>query len=249
MNRVWPRAIALGLAVIAGALLLKGAHPLVVLAVFAAGFTVLYVRLKRTAKPRAPTGAELSGLQRATADPFGILGYPLLLLSRTEAPAIDEVSWGRWRALDVHVFELSFDAPPVPEQPPVRAVFSCAMTRVEAELPALVVEPQMFATSLGGPPGHQRVETGDASFDGAVLAWSDDATFALGFLDARTREWLRPQESRWGFETRGHVAMVYGPKGDEPDPVEILEFLRGLLARLPGESEPRSSLNEPPPES
>ena len=99
MNRVWPRAIALGLAVIAGALLLKGAHPLVVLAVFAGVFVALSVRLKRSARSAAaPTGAELAGLQRATVDPFGILGYPLLLLSRTEAPAIDEVSWGRWRA-------------------------------------------------------------------------------------------------------------------------------------------------------
>jgi hypothetical protein len=249
VNRLWPRAIALGLAVIAAALLLKGAHPLVVLAVFAAGFAVLFVRLRRSAGSRAPTGAELAGLQHATADPFGILGYPLVLLSRTDAPAIEEVAWGRWRALDVHVFGLSFDSPPVLERSPVRTVFSCAMSRVDAELPALVVEPQVFSTSLSGPPGLERLETGDAAFDAIMHEWSDDETFARTLLDPNGREWLRPLESRWGFETRGHVAMVYGPRRDEPDPIEILEFLRGLLGRLPEEQGRRPTFEEPPPES
>jgi hypothetical protein len=249
VRHLWPRAIALGLAVIVAALLLKAAHPLIVLAVFVAGFAVAYVRLRRSARPRGQADPGLLGLQRTTTDPFGILGYPLLLLPRTADPTIDEVVWGRWRAIDVHVFALTFDPPPVAGPPQPRTTFSCAMTGLGDDLRALVVEPRMFGAALSGSPGLEAFEVDDAAFVGAMRAWSADAAFARGVLDPSGREWVRSLEPRWGFEVAGRIAMVYGPRS-EPDVTEILEVLRGLLARLPGQREtPRPPFEEPAPES
>jgi hypothetical protein len=232
MEHLWPRAIALGVAVVVAALLLKVAPPLVVLAVFVAGFTVFYVRLKRSVRPAAIADAGVTGLERAEVDPFGILGYPLLLLSRVLEPAIDEVVWGRWRGVDVHAFTLSFDPPAGIEAVLGRTVFSCAMARILPAAPAVVVEPQLFATSVAAAPDLGRVELDDVAFQGAARVWAEDGAFARALLGPGTREWLRSVEPGLGLEVRGHIALVYGPKADR-DVTQILEGLRGLLARLP----------------
>jgi hypothetical protein len=233
MKTIWPRAVALGAAVIVAALLLKVAPPWAVLAVFVVGFVVAYVVLQRRAKASRRPQAEPDGLQRASTDPFGILGYPLLLLSRAADPAIEDVVWGRWRAIDVHAFGLAFGSPPVLDRPAERTAYACAMTRLEAELPALVAEPQLFAASLADPPSVGTVETGDPPFDRAMRVWARDAAVAHEVLDPAMRAWLGSLEPGWGVELGGHLAMVYGPRPEEPDVVPVLEVLLGLLSHLP----------------
>ncbi len=232
MEHLWPRAIAVGVGAIVAALLLKVAPPLVVLAVFVAGFAVFYVRLTRAMRPATIADAEATGLERAETDPFGILGYPLLLLSRVVEPAIDEVVWGRWRGIDVHAFALSFGAAAIDGAAPARTVFSCAMARIPSPAPAVVVEPQLFATSLAAPD-LERIDLGDDPFEEAMRIWSRDEAFARALLVPATREWLRSAEPAWGLEVRGNIALVYGPKAQGPDVTPTLETLRGLLARLP----------------
>jgi len=233
--RIWPRAVAIGVAVILAALLLKSAPPWAVAAVLAGGFGVAYVVVRRRAKASRRPPTEPSGLQRAPGDPFGILAYPLVLPSRTADPAIEDVIWGRWRAIDVHVFGLAFGAPPVTDRPDERIVYACAMTRVGPALPSLVVEPQLFATSLAEPPSLPVVQTGDPAFDEAMRVWASDAAFADALLDPAMRTWLGSVQPGWGVELGGHVAMVYGPKPEEPDVEPVLEVLGGLLAHLPAD--------------
>ncbi|MGZ8626354.1 MAG: hypothetical protein ACXWXK_06745 [Actinomycetota bacterium] len=230
---LWLRAVAVGVAVIAAALLLKVAPPLVVLAVFVAGGAFAYVRVRRARYVRPGTGAEPLGLRHEGSDPFGIVAYPLALFSRTGAPAVGEVTWGRWRALDVHAFTLTFDPPAASEQGADRATFSCAMAPMGAAAPAFVAEPDVFVTYLAAPVSMVRTPTADPAFDGVMDVWCADDAAASAPVDDAMRTWLRSLDQRWGVEVRGTIALVYGPRSDPPDVIAALETLRALLDRLP----------------
>lgn len=220
-------------AVVVAALLLKVVPAVLVLALFVGGVAYANHRLRDATRKQTRSGAELLGFKREASDPFGILGYPVALFARTTDTAIDELVWGPWRGLDVRVFAASFVSPTVFEEQSVRASFACAMTRVEASLPAAVVEPQAFLTRIERPPAAPTVHTGDPQFDAALAVWSDDPAFARTLLDPPMREWLRSLDHRWGIEVHGRIVMVYGPRPDRPDVIAILETLKGFLDRLP----------------
>jgi hypothetical protein len=231
---LWPRALAVAVAVVVVALVLKFAHPLVVLVVFVAGIAIVSVTARRRVRePDRRAGTELLGLKRETTDPFGILAYPLALFGRAADPRIDDLVWGRWRAIDVHSFALSFEPPSLAGQQTGRATLACAMAKIDDALPGLVVEPQTFLTLIQSVPPGTVVEVGDRAFDTEMNVWSEQEAFAHQVLDAPARDWLRSLDQRWGVEVRGQIAMVYGPKPDRPDLIATLEILRDLVDRLP----------------
>lgn len=235
---LWPRVIAAAIGAVLVALLLKFAHPAVVLVVFVAGIVLVYVTARRRARaPERRAGTELLGLKRETTDPFGILAYPLALFGRAADPQIDDLVWGRWRGIDVHSFALSFEPPSPVGQQSGRVTLACAMARMETAVPGLVVEPQTFLTLIQAVPPGIAVELGDVGFDAAMNVWSEREAFAEQVLDEAARAWLRSHDLHWGIEVRGQVAMVYGPKPDHPDLIATLEILQDLLARLPKDEE------------
>ena len=230
------RAVALGVLVILAALLLKFLPPIVVLALFVGGISLVFVTGRRRARaPELQTGSDLLGLRREATDPFGILGFPLTLFGRANDPAIEDLVWGPWRGLDVHSFALSFQPPSPTDELASRSTFACVMATVEGPYPGLVVEPQTFLTRLQAVPPGQAVKVGDAGFDAAMNAWCEDEAFAKRVLDDRARGWLRSLDQHWGVEVRGQVALVYGPKPDRPDLIATLETLRSLLELLPND--------------
>ncbi len=236
MNRLWVRAVAMGVVVILAAALLKFLPPIIVLAVFIGGIALAF----KTGRERARSaetrgGAEILGLRRETTDPFGIIGYPVTLFGRASDPAIAELVWGRWRGIDVHAFELSLDPPSVTGESRGRETFACAMATVEGPLPGLVVEPQLLLTLLQTAPPGAAIELEDPAFDAAMNVWSDDESFARRLLDEPARNWLRSLDLHWGMEVRGKIAILYGPRPDHPDLIATLEVLRDLLGRLPSD--------------
>lgn len=237
----WMIALLIGVAIIILALLLKVAPPFLVLVVFIAAIAVVYLRARRGSEPEQRSGAELLGLRRETGDPFGILGYPLALFTRAAEPAIDDLVWGVWRGLDVHVFVLSFAPPSLAGQPPERASFSCAMAKADAELPAIVAEPQIFLTRLSGPPALDSAVPDGADHASDLNVWGEDETSARELVDDAMRAWLRSLDLRFGVEVRGRIAMLYGPEPEVPDLVGTLETLRDLLERLPKDQGAASS--------
>lgn len=231
--KLWPRVLVAFVAVVAAALLLKAVHPLFVLAVLVAGLVYAYSRMRRLRQqPERRTGAELLGLKRETQDPFGIVGYQLALFARMSEPRIGELVWGRWRSLEVRVFELSFAGPSVLGPASEPAALACAMAQIDATAPSLVAEPLSFVTLLERPPSMPRLEIADDAFGRSIGAWCDDAEAGRGVLDDAMREWLRSVDLRWGVEVRGHIAIVYGPRPDHPDIVSSLQTLHDLLGHL-----------------
>jgi hypothetical protein len=225
----WAYLVGACVAVVLAVVFLKWLPPLVVLALLIGGLWYASHRLRKEEIRQRPAGAELLGLKRETEDPFGLLGYPLQLFSRSGEPSIDELVWGPWRGLEVRIFGVSFRAPSLAatEQ---RASFAAALTALEAELPSLVVEPQVFQTRFERPPALARITTGDDAFEATWSSWSSEPA-AGELLDPDTRGWLRSLGDRWGFELSGRIAMVYGPRPERPDVIPVLEVLHELAGR------------------
>jgi hypothetical protein len=235
MDRLWPRVLAIGAAAIAAALLLKVAHPALVLAAFLAVMGALYVALRRVRDSDRVVGTELLGLRRESADPFRISALPLALLSRTSDPSVADASAGLWRGLHVQAFGLSFRPPPVAGTTPEPGTFTCAVAELERARGALVVEPRLFRASMPDPPPEPAFDTGDETFDGSMSVWTGDQDLAGAVLTPAARAWLLSMDLRWGFEVRDRLVVVYGLKPARPDLVSTLEMLRDVIDRLPAD--------------
>jgi hypothetical protein len=232
---LWARASAIAAAVVVAALLLKVAHPALVLAVLVGGLAFAYSVARRARGSDRLVGGEVLGLRPDPNGTLGILGSPLALFGRTADAAVENPLSGRWRSTEVQAFELTFRPPSIPGDAPRAASFACAMSRLAASYPGIVVEPQAFLTLLEGAPPGAVVATGDAAFDAQTTVWSDDAEFAGTLLDAEGRGWMRSLDGAWGIELRGGHAVVYGPGSKPYDPIASLDVLRDLLDRLPGD--------------
>jgi hypothetical protein len=238
----WAYLVGASVAVVLAVVVLKWLPPLGVLALLIGGLWYASHRLRKEEVRARPAGAELLGLKRETEDPFGLLGYPLQLFSRSDEPAIDELVWGPWRGLEVRVFGVSFRAPSLSgaEQ---RSSFAAALTALDVELPSLLAEPQVFLTRFERPPALARVPTNDDAFEASWSAWSSDPGAARELLDPDAREWLRSLGDRWGVELSGRIAMVYGPRPERADVIPVLEALKELVDHL------AASGRTPPPAS
>lgn len=229
----WARVLLVLVAAVGGALLLRVVPPLLVLSLFIGSVSYINYRFRRAVRQAPRTGSELLGLKREAEDPFGILGYPIALFTRGSDPAIDELVWGTWNGLDVRVFAVSLLAPTLPGHPPQRASFACALARLEADLPGVVIEPGAFVTRIERAPAVPVVEIDDPRFSAAFNVWSEDAAFARDLLIQDLRDWLGSLDSRWAVELHGRIAIVYGPRPDRPDVISILETLKDLLEQMP----------------
>jgi hypothetical protein len=240
----WARVAVAIAAIVLAAVLLKLLPPVVVLVVVFGGFWYVAYRLRRREADGRAAGAELLGLKRETADPFGLLSLPMELFSRVPEGAVEDLVWGTWRGLEVRVFGLSFRGPALDPDAASRERFGVAMASLSHDVPATVFEPQVFLTWLSGAPPLERVDTGDEAFDAAWSAWAADRASALALADDDGRSWLRSLDDAWGVEVNGRAAVVYGPAPHRPDVVTVLEILRDLIARAsqdaPGADRPHA---------
>lgn len=238
----WVRVLGALAAIVVGALLLRLLPPLLVLAMVIGVFWFVAARLRAAERADRPTGAELLGLKREASDPFGLTAYPLQLFTRSASPAIDELVWGTWRGLEVRVFGTSFRAPSLQGQPEARSSFAAALVLLDDDLPALVVEPQVFVTAFERAPALERASARDAAFDEVWGVWASDPGDVSRILGADLRAWLASLGGRWGLELCGRMAVLYGSQPERPDVVGVLELLRELVDLLP----PRTRAAPPP---
>jgi hypothetical protein len=228
----WLRLLAVAVAVVVGALLLKVLPPIIVLALFVGGVAYVNARLKPTSSKSKPSVADarVLGLQRSPTDPFGLAGYPLSLFSRGQDTEIVDVLWGSWRRLDVKVFEYRSGDVPSDAAPTRR--FACALGPAPAEWPALSVEPEAFLTPAAERGSMRTVRLG-GGFEGRFEVRSDDEPFARQLLDQAVQEWMLGSADPWGFEVNGRLVLAYRPAEGPVPTTEALEALGGFLDRIP----------------
>jgi len=227
----WLRLLAVLVAAIVAALLLKVLPPVVVLVAFIGGVAWVNHVLKTRAKAEAKGDeAAILGLKRERQDPFGLLGYPLALFARGGDPAIEDLVWGTWRGLEVKRFDVSFE-PIVAAPGAERSRFACALAPLGAKAPHLIVEPWTFVTRLASEVPMPQIVTGSERFDEALHVRCGDEAFVRALLDDAMARWLVDLGEEWGFEVTGPFAMVYGPATG--DVVPVLEVLQGFVERVP----------------
>jgi len=231
----WARLVALFVAVVLAAAFLKVLPPFVVLVLFVGGVAYVNWRLKSDAKREASNPVAILGLEHASDDRFGLLGYPFALLGRGSDPSVADVSWGPWQGIDVKAFELRYTPTgAVPERPEVR-VFTCAVAPVDTTCPRFVLEPRSFLgvdASRGPLP---EVDVADEVLARRVEVRCEDAAFATDLLDDRMVEWLLELEAEWGFELSGRLSLAYAPSDRAHDVMGALQSLKGFLDRVPSE--------------
>lgn len=229
----WLRLIAVLVAAIAAALLLKVLPPIVVLVAFIGGVAAVNHVLKGrvVAEARGDEVAAL-GLRREEQDPFGLLGYPFALFARGREPEIEDLVWGTWRGLEVRRVVVSFE-PIVAGVNPERPRFVCALALLPADLPHLVVEPLAFVTRLAAEVPMPVVPTGLHRLDEAFLVRCADAAFVGRFIDEPMATWIVALGEDLGFEVVGSLALLYGPASAAVDLVTTLETLQALLEHVP----------------
>ena len=235
----WLRLLALVVAVVVGALLLKLLPPIVVLAMFVGGIAYVNVRLRSTSATTKPSVAEarVLGLERSPTDRFGLLGYPLSLFSREGDGEIVDVLWGSWRRLDVKVFEYRFAASEIDIAASRR--FACALGPAPAEWPALSVEPKAFLTPAAQRGPLRAMQLGEGVFDDRFDLRCDDEVFARQLLDRALRDWMLASADSWGFEVNGRLVLTYRLVEGPITTMEALEALGGFLERIPKSAQRR----------
>jgi hypothetical protein len=233
----WLRLLGAFVALVVVVLLLQRLPTLVVLVLVVAGTWWAASKLRASErKEQRRTGTEWLGLERATDDRFGIAAFPVQLFRRADEMVVDETSWGTWRGLDVRVFGATAAVPDVMGVTPEatqRVGFAGVLTNLAADVPPVVLEPQVLATAFARAPALGRVTTGDPAFDSRWTVWTDDAGFGRSLVGPELRTWLTDIGDEWGFELSARIAMVYGRRPDQPDVVDVLELLAGLLRRVP----------------
>ena len=206
-----------------------GASLIVVLGIFVGVFVLVELLRSRSRGRVMASEARRLGLAYAPKDAFGLLDMPFALIRRSRLTfrEVDNVLWGRWRDLEVRVFDYAYQ-----ESEDEWRRFTCAMAIVGG-WPALVIEPENLATSVAHLLGLHDIEFESERFNRAFEIRCEDRRFAYTFVDARLMEWLLGLSPRWGFELSGGWILGYR---EQPKPEEVesmLATLSSFLERIP----------------
>lgn len=222
------------------ALLLKALPPVVfILLVVAAGSYGYYRYRLATVVPPQQLEASTLGLERAAVDRFGLLGYPLHVLSRGADRSVEDLLFGTWRTLDVKLFDLRFVVSGGQEKR-----LSCAVAPLDFEASATLIEPRTFFTPPEAFGNLGELAVGPAVFREAFEVRGSDLVFAEAVLDDRMRAWLL-EDSGWGFELSARWILCYAPRAGIRDALAVLQTLSVFVDNVPSAVLERYSAHRP----
>jgi hypothetical protein len=199
------------------------------LAVIVAVYVVVDVLWASSRRRALAAEARRLGLAFSAKDPFDVLGMPFALIRRSRHTfrEAENVLWGRWRDLEVRVFDYAYQ-----ESEDEWRRFTGTMTAVPEGWPALVIEPGHLAAS-SSLTGLRSIEFESERFNRTFRVRCADRRFANALIDARMMEWLLGLSDGWGFEIAGPWILGYR---DQPKPREVesvLVTLASFVERIP----------------
>ena len=204
------------------------ARELLVAGLFIGFFLVLAAMRGRSRRDAMRAEARKLGLAFSAKDrfdlvePFAVFSPATRLYAETE-----NVLWGRWRDLEVRVFDYSYQ-----RSDDDRREMSCVLIAIPPGWPSLVIRPETVAarlTHLASPD----VEFESEEFNRAFEVRCRSKRFANAFVDARMMGWLLSLGHGWGFEIKGSWVLGYR---DQVQPWEIegvLATASTFLERIP----------------
>ncbi len=231
---LWGKVLALFVAAVLAVVFLRALPPLVVLALFAAG--VIYANHVLTVRPKreARASAGLPGFRREPIAPWEMGAYPLALLLRPAA-RVSDVAVGRWRGVDVRVFDLEL-APTATDDAVVGARrFTCVLAPLPSASPHVVIEPKVFLTPEAERPSLPAAAVTDERVAASFDVRCEDPSFVPSLMEERLVAWLVEHEDPVGVELRGPVVLVYRSWVPGADRDGMLELLAGFLDAVPAD--------------
>lgn len=235
MRRTTAIKVLIGVFVVAVPLVLlvegrKAAREMLAAGIVVGFFLAVALLRKRPRRDALRAEARRLGLRSSATDPFGLLDEPFALFRWTQRSygEVDNVLWGRWRDLEVRLFDYAYTE----TEHHVRR-FSCALAAIPGEWPTLVIRPEGPLTTLADHLGLPDVEFESEGFNRTFDVRCEDARFASATVDGRMMEWLLGLGDGWGFEIRGGWILGYR---DQVQPWEldgVLETMAAFIARIP----------------
>ena len=221
------------------AVVLKALPPFVfiLLVVVAGSYGYRRYRLVTVVSPQQLEATSL-GLERATVDRFGLLGYPLRALARGADRSVEELLFGTWRTLEVKLFDLRYTEDDAQEKR-----LSCAVAPLDVEVPATLIEPRTLFTPPEAFGDLGELAVGPAAFREAFEVRGGDRTFAEALLNERMRTWLL-EIAGWGFELSGRWLLCYVPRAGTRDPLGVLQTLAGFVDQIPTQVHERYAVHK-----
>lgn len=228
--RGWGLVIGLLAAVTLLGLALNAAPPgiIVIVTLGATGYGAYRFNLRKKAATEN-VEAQALGFEGADADPFGLAGLPLELLSRGTQPWVDHVLWGSWRAGDAKLFDFRYTS-----QEDGDRRYTCALIALDRDVPPVVIEPKTYFTPHAERGRLSVVEIEDQAFNEAFDVRAKDPGFTSRLLDADTRQWVDGLNDI-AFEMNGRMLLAYMPQ-ERRDPFALLEAGAEMERRLPAVS-------------
>ena len=205
------------------------ARELLVGGLFIALFLVLAGMRGRSRRDAMRAEARRLGLGFSAKDRFDLVEPLAVFNPATRLYAETEnVLWGRWRDLEVRVFDYSYQ-----RSDDDRREMSCVQIAIPPGWPSLVIRPETAAARLSHLASPD-LEFESEEFNRAFEVRCRSKRFANAFVDARMMGWLLSLGDGWGFETKGSWVLGYR---DQVQPWEIeglLATASTFLERIPG---------------
>jgi hypothetical protein len=222
------------------AVVLKALPPFVfiLMVVVAGSYGYHRYRLVTVVSPQQLEATSL-GLERATVDRFGLLGYPLHVFARGTDRSIEDLLFGTWRTLEVKLFDLRYTENGAQEK-----WLSCAVAPLDVDVPAILLEPRTLFTPPEAFGDLGELAIGPAAFREAFEVRGSDRAFAEALLSERMRTWLL-EIAGWGFELSGRWLLCYTPRTGARDPLGVLQTFASFVDRIPGAVQEHYAVHEP----
>ena len=206
--------------------------------IMGAGIAVAIVALSYVSGRRRQEGFQLTaarlGLAYTYEDPFGLLDLPFELFSRGDGRGVENVLYGTWQQMPVHVFDYWYYEETSNGKTTSRTTyrFTCVVTPIDARCPHLTIAPEDLLTRLADALALDDLQFESEAFNRAFNVKGDHG-LGVALCDARMMSWLLANGADRVFEVHGDRMLVAGDRLAPEALGSLLESVRDWTAQVP----------------
>jgi hypothetical protein len=206
--------------------------------VVAALVAVAVVVGQHRAAGRRRRGFQLAAVQLGLAytpeDPFGLLDLPFELLGRGDGRGIENLLYGSWNGMPVHVFDYWYYEETSNGKTTSRTYsrFDVVVTAIDASCPHLTIAEENVLTRLADALALDDLQFESEAFNRAFNVKGDHA-FGVAFCDARMMDWLLARGGGHIFEAHGSRLLVACDRLDPTELSHLLQAARDWISQIP----------------
>lgn len=204
----------------------------------AAGVAVAIVVLSWFSHRRRQEGLQLAaarlGLALTAEDPFGLVDLPFELFSRGDGRGVENVLYGTWEQLPVHLFDYWYYEERSDGKNTTRTTyrFSCVVTPIDTRCPHLTIAPENFLTRLADAIALDDQQFESEAFNRAFNV-KGDSRLGTALCDPRMMAWLLEHGGGLLYEVHAGRTLVASEQLAPEGLAGLLGRTRDWVARIP----------------